>query len=76
MLIRKELMLAERRFRRLDAPELLADVYDGRAFDGGAVVKSNRKKKGRLLVVATARSLSNYRAFYTPRWLSKFRALG
>lgn len=33
-------MLAERCFRRLDAPELLADVYDGRPFsDGQAIAK-------------------------------------
>jgi transposase-like protein len=45
-LIWKVLMLAERRFRRLDAPELLADVYDGRLFnDGKAVVKSIRKQE-------------------------------
>ena len=45
VLIWKVLMLAERRFRRLDAPELLADVYDGRMFtDGKAVVKSIRKQ--------------------------------
>jgi putative transposase len=44
VLIWKVLMLAERRFRRLDAPELLADVYDGRLFtDGEAMVKSIRK---------------------------------
>ena len=46
VLIWKVLMLAERRFRRLDAPELLADVYDGRTFtDGKAVVKSIRKQE-------------------------------
>lgn len=44
VLIWKVLMLAERCFRRLDAAELLADVYDGRAFaDGKAMVKSIRK---------------------------------
>ena len=44
VLIWKVLMIAERRFRRLDAPELLADVYDGRTFsDGKAVVKSIKK---------------------------------
>ncbi len=44
VLIWKVLMLAERRFRRLDATKLLADVYDGRTFsDGKAVVKSIRK---------------------------------
>ncbi len=46
VLIWKVLMIAERRFRRLDAPELLADVYDGRTFtDGKAVVKSIRKQE-------------------------------
>jgi transposase-like protein len=43
VLIWKVLMLAERRFRRLDAAELLADVYDGRTFvEGTAVAKSIR----------------------------------
>jgi hypothetical protein len=37
-------MIAERRFRRLDSPELLADVYDGSVFvDGKGLVKSARK---------------------------------
>jgi transposase-like protein len=46
VLIWKVLILAERRFRRLDAPELLADVYDGRMFtDGKAVVKSIKKQE-------------------------------
>ncbi len=40
-LIWKVLLLAERRFRRLDAPERLIDVYEGRAFvDGKLVLKS------------------------------------
>lgn len=51
VLIWKVLMLAERRFRRLDARELLADVYDGRTFlDGKAVVKSIRSLDKRRVV--------------------------
>ncbi|HTP26614.1 MAG TPA: hypothetical protein VMK12_13300 [Anaeromyxobacteraceae bacterium] len=39
-------MLGERRFRRLDGSELLADVYQGRTFtDGKAVFRSNRKEE-------------------------------
>jgi hypothetical protein len=33
------LMVAERRFRRLDAPKQLAAVYDGRTFRDGKLVK-------------------------------------
>lgn len=48
MLIRKVLMIAEWRFRRLDAPELLADAYDGRTFmDGETAVKSIRKHENK-----------------------------
>jgi len=43
-LIWKLLQVAERRMRRLNAPELLSAVYDGRCFkDGVLVVKSGRK---------------------------------
>jgi transposase-like protein len=38
------LMVAERRFRRLDAPELLAAVYDGRKFEDGKLVKEKALK--------------------------------
>ncbi len=48
ILIWKVLMLAERRFRRLDAPELLADVYEGRTFTDGNVMKSIRKQDKRV----------------------------
>ena len=34
--IRKALLIAERTFRRLDAPELLADVANGVAYVNGA----------------------------------------
>ncbi len=43
-LIWKVLLLAERRFRRLDAPQRLVDVYEGRTFvDGKLVLKSLEK---------------------------------
>ena len=43
-LIWKILLIAEKKFRRLNAPELLKDVYAGRKFvDGVAVNKVNRK---------------------------------
>ena len=35
MLIWRVLRVGESRFRRLDAPELLADVYEGRRFADG-----------------------------------------
>jgi transposase-like protein len=38
------LMAAERRFRRLDAPEQLAAVYDGRTFRDGKLVKEKTPK--------------------------------
>jgi hypothetical protein len=39
------LMVAERRFRRLDAPEQLAAVYDGRKFADGKLVKEKQSLK-------------------------------
>ena len=43
-LIWKTLMIAEKKFRRLNAPELLREVADGKKFvDGVAVNKINRK---------------------------------
>jgi transposase-like protein len=43
-LIWRVLMVAEKRFRRLDAPELVADVYTGRMFeDGRPVTRTERK---------------------------------
>jgi transposase-like protein len=43
-LIWKLLMIAEKRFRKLDAPHLLADVYEGREFwDGKPVLNHQRK---------------------------------
>jgi putative transposase len=38
------LMVAERRFRRLDAPEQLAAVYDGRKFEDGKLLKGKALK--------------------------------
>lgn len=44
MLIWRVLRVAESRFRRLDAPELLADVYDGRRFaDGKPITRTSGK---------------------------------
>ncbi len=44
MLIWRVLRVGESRFRRLDAPELLADVYDGRRFaDGKPITRTSRK---------------------------------
>ena len=37
-------MVAERRFRRLDAPEQLAAVYDGRNLEDGKLVKQKGLK--------------------------------
>lgn len=43
-LIWKILMIAEKRFRRLNAPKLLEEVYQGKKFvDGVAVTKVNRR---------------------------------
>jgi hypothetical protein len=37
-------MIAEKRFRRLNAPKLLEEVYQGKKFvDGVAVTKVNRR---------------------------------
>jgi putative transposase len=35
-----DILVAERRFRRLDAPEQLAAVYDERKFQDGKLVKT------------------------------------
>src|SRR5262245_8873252 len=43
-LIWRMLMVAERRFRRLDAPEQLAAVYDGRVFRDGKLVREKTLK--------------------------------
>ncbi len=44
-LIWRMLMVAERRFRRLDAPEQLAAVYNGRKFADGKLVKEKQSLK-------------------------------
>ncbi len=41
----KLLLVAEKRFRRLDAPHLLADVADGRKFKNGIAVKGKKKNQ-------------------------------
>ncbi len=44
-LIWRVLMVAQKRFRRLDAPELLRDVYEGRRFvDGKPVTRTTEKE--------------------------------
>ena len=45
MLIWRVLRVVERRFRKLDAQHLLADVYDRRRFaDGKPITRAIRKK--------------------------------
>ncbi len=45
MLIWRVLMVVEQRFRKLDAPELMRDVYDGRRFvDGRPITRAIRKE--------------------------------
>ena len=43
-LIWKLLTVAEKRFRRLDAPHLLRDVFEGRRFEDGKPVPSRQRK--------------------------------
>lgn len=43
-LIWKLLTVAEKRFRKLDAPHLLRDVFDGRKFEDGKPVLSQQRK--------------------------------
>ena len=43
-LIWKLLLVAEKRFRRLDAPHLLKDVYEGRKFEDGKPVSTQQRK--------------------------------
>ena len=42
--IRKMLMVAEKRFRRLQAPELMADVYLGAQYVDGIAVEATAEK--------------------------------
>ena len=44
-LIWRLLLVAESRFRRLDAPELLADVHAGRQFEDGTPVPLKHSKR-------------------------------
>ncbi len=43
-LIWKLLTVAERRFRKLDAPHLLLDVFEGRKFEDGKPVSSSQRR--------------------------------
>ena len=43
-LIWKFLTVAEKRFRRLDAPHLLRDVFEGRKFEDGKPVSTKQRK--------------------------------
>ena len=43
-LIWKILMIAVKKFRRLNAPEFLGDVYEGKKFAGGVAVKVTSKR--------------------------------
>ena len=38
------LLVAEKRFRRLDAPHLLKDVFEGRKFEDGKPVSTQQRK--------------------------------
>jgi putative transposase len=40
----KTLMVAQKRFRKLDAPELLQEVYEGVGFVDGVAIKNNSKE--------------------------------
>ncbi|MGO9266788.1 MAG: hypothetical protein ACLQBA_18220 [Candidatus Binataceae bacterium] len=44
-LIWKILMIAEKRFRRLNSPQLLAAVYDGQLFEDGMPVQGTNPKR-------------------------------
>src|ERR1700687_1860215 len=44
-LIWKMLMIAEKKFRRLNSPELLAAVYDGQLFEDGMSVNETAPKR-------------------------------
>jgi putative transposase len=50
-LIWKILMIAEKRFRRLNAPELLEDVYAGKKFVDGVAVEQGQPEARRLTSV-------------------------
>ena len=41
---RPMLLVAEKRFRRLDAPHLLKDVFEGRKFEDGKPVSTQQRK--------------------------------
>ena len=43
-LIWKLLLVAEKRFRRLDAPHLLKDVFEARKFEDGKPVSTQQRK--------------------------------
>ena len=43
-LIWRLLVVAEKRFRKLNAPELLRDVYDGRRFEDGKPVPEGHER--------------------------------
>jgi putative transposase len=43
-LIWKLLMVAEKRFRKLNAPHLLQDVWEGRTFEDGRAVSDQARK--------------------------------
>ena len=42
--IRKLLTVAEKRFRKLNAPHLLGDVFEGRKFEDGKPVSTQQRK--------------------------------
>ena len=52
-LIWKLLSVAEKRFRRLDAPHLLKDVFEGRKFEDGKPVSTPTAEECRLIRLHT-----------------------
>ena len=49
----KMLLVAEKRFRRLKAPELMKDVYQGAEYVNGVLVNSSPGRESRLMFLHT-----------------------
>ena len=62
-LIWKLLLVAEKRFRRLDAPHLLKDVFEGRKFEDGKPVSTQQRTQAFANVLAAGnKAVSKYDA--------------
>ena len=62
-LIWKLLLVAEKRFRRLDAPHLLKDVFEGRKFEDGKPVSTQQRTRAFANVLAAGnKAVSKYDA--------------